>query len=347
MNKICTWLCVDEIGEESIFPQTGVKSSSPKHQNIYWRCIVVFFITSKRFNTNCEHILYSNTNVIPNIDGVEVEELLEKLGVKIIYVPFKHKTPKGYWGTFQNQFYEFSILEMISTNIGNDSDLYLILDSDCIFLKSAEDLFKLANDDGGYASITETCNSDYVINGLNLKDMKLIYEDLLNYEIKDVPRYHLGEFLLLSKANIKKISTDFYELWPKLLTKHEKGELKFNEEAHSLSYLYYKNGFTEDNASNYVKRIWTNPVFYRNVTLEDTGLTIWHLPSEKRFGFEYCYDFLVNKCVDFGFNLSDELYLESIYDFFSVPHLTIKRTLIFYLLSYYRASVKRIKKFIA
>lgn len=342
MNNICTWLCVDENGEESFFPQTGIKSSSKKHQNIYWRCIIVFFISSRRYHKHEKHILFTNTTNIPKINGREISKILRELEVEVIYVPFTYKLPKNYWRAFQNQFYEFSILEYITHNDSNNTDQYLILDSDCFFIKPADDLFYVAEQNNGFASVLEKSNSNYVNNGLSPLDMKQIYEELLGHSIEEIPNYHLGEFLLSSTINIKKIHKDFQELWPILLKRNEEGKLKFNEEAHTLSFLYYKNGLTINNSKIFVKRIWTNPVFYRNVEFNDQHLTIWHLPSEKRFGFEYLYDFLVNKQTNYAFDLKNDKYLKRAFSCFSVPKLTFKRQFIFYYLSYWRAGGKRV-----
>ena len=78
MNYICTWFCADEKGEESHFPQTGKSSSSKQHQDIYWRCILVFFVTSKRFNKNEKHILFTNVKALPFVDELNVEEVFKR-----------------------------------------------------------------------------------------------------------------------------------------------------------------------------------------------------------------------------------------------------------------------------
>src|SRR5205085_6489330 len=116
-------------------------SSSQTHQNIYWRCLLVFYITSKRFNRNEKHLLFTNVKRLPIVDGRKVSSILDQLDVEVVFTDFKYKTPKGYYGAFQNQFYEFSILEHLAKSNANDNDLYLVLDSDCIFLKPAHALF--------------------------------------------------------------------------------------------------------------------------------------------------------------------------------------------------------------
>ncbi len=342
MNYICTWLCVDDVGEESIYPQTGEKSSGQKHQHIYWRCLLLFFATSRRFNKTQKHLLFTNTKVLPVMNGRKMEHMLADLCVTIIYTDFKYKTPKGYFSLFQNQFYEFSILEYIIQHNRHQEDQYLLLDSDCIFTKPVIDLFDEAKT-AGFISFEDACATDLVIHGLSRVDMKFLYEDLSGKPVDGIPGYHLGEFFLASVKNIQIIFDGFLELWPELMRRHELGLPKFNEEAQTLSYLYYKNGFQASTKNGYLKRIWTNPVFYRNVAASDVDVAIWHLPSEKTFGLARLYDKLIKESESYGFDLSKEAFLALIKVNLGVPRLTFSMKLRYYVLSYYRALKKRAK----
>ena len=343
MNYICTWLCADKKGEESDFPQTGELSSSQKHQNIYWRCILVFFITSKRFNKAEKHLLFTNVETLPEIDGRKVSSILKDLEVEVIHTDFKYKTPENYFGSFQNQFYEFSILEYIAKNEQNLNDQYLISDSDCIFIKPAEKLFAAAQPQG-FISFEDPVKPEYVINGLSRNDLKTVYQELLGTEISEIPSYHLGEFLLCSVKNIKNIYHDFEELWPKLLERNAQGLMKFNEEAHTLSYLYFKNGFRASADASFMRRIWTNPVFYREVRQSDTNLVLWHLPSEKIFGIHKLYQLFFKQSKNYGLNITNSEFITIVEKAVSVPELHFKMKVEYYLVSYYKALKKRFKK---
>jgi hypothetical protein len=340
MEYICTWLCVDIKGEESLFPQTGQLSSSQQHQNIYWRCLLLFYTTSRRFNKNEKHLLFTNTRHIPQLDGHSVNGMLNKLDVEVIYTDFKYKTPNGYFEMFQNQFYEFSILEYITKNYKNKEDLFLIADSDCIFIKPAHDLFSDASSKG-FLSFEDGCTEELVIHGLSRKDMKLLYQDLLGYAIDEVPGYHLGEFFLASLKNVNIIFNGFLELWPEMMRRYKAGLPKFNEEAQTLSFLYYKNDFKASAKKTLMKRIWTNPVFYRNVDPLDTSLILWHLPSEKTFGLAKLYNLLV-KPGDFGARYTNKQYVLLVQQTLGIPHLSFRKNVFYYVLSYYRAIRKRI-----
>lgn len=342
MDYICTWFCADDKGEESHFPQTGRLSSTAEHQLIYWRCIVVFYLTSRRFNRNNPHILFTNAVGVPKVDGIDVEAMLKALEVKIVRTPFGYKTPKGYYKAFQNQFYEFSILEYISGAGYLTSDRFLIVDSDCVFLRSAETLFEAA-EVTGFLSFEDEVSAEYVINGLSRSDLRALYRELLGESVPDMPAYHLGEFLLSSAGNIRKISQDFRELWPQLLERQAAGLPKFNEEAHTLSYLYYRNGLRPQPRGSHMKRIWTNPLFYRNVEAGDGDLVLWHLPAEKTFGFIRLFRIL-SRLPEYGIYTHGEAYRELIRESMGVPHLPLWMHAGYYIKSYYRALAKRVRR---
>jgi hypothetical protein len=343
MNHICTWFCADEVGEESIYHQTGEVSSSLNHQKIYWRCIITFFATSIRVNKKSNHILFTNVRELPVIEGKRFGDILKDLNVAIIHTDFKYKTPKGYYSAWRNQFYEFSILEYISKSYNSEDDNYLILDSDCIFLKSVDALFIEAEKAGGFMSYEMEYTEDHEINGISRIGMKKVYEELLQKELLEVPAYFAGEFLLCSVKNIIKLHSDFSELWPILIRRNEKHLIKFNEEAHTLSYLYYKNGFQNKAGNKYIRRIWTNPVFYRNVKPTDVNLYIWHLPAEKKFGIEKLFKYLMKTDIKSFSESYDETFTSTLHDILNIPRLGFLNKLRYYSKSYYSASKKRFK----
>lgn len=344
MNYICTWFHADKKGEESIFPQTGKLSSLQSHQNIYWRCVVLFFISSKRFNKNEKHILFTNLKTLPILDGQNLGTLLAGWDVEVIFTEFNHKPPKDYYPAFQNQFYIFSIMECITKHQSNPDDNYLVLDSDCIFLKPADPLFKEAAPTG-FISFFDLSPADDVINGLSMYDLRDIYEKLLNEKISEIPSYHIGEFFLSSVTNIRKFHNDFIEVWPQLLKLHEQGEKKFNEEAHTLSFLYFKNGFRARHPYPFMKRIWTNPLFYRNAEPKDVDLIIWHLPAEKTFGLRKLYNYFRNQVSNYGFDMSDKNFIDVVQKAVAVPSITMAIRFEYYVASYYHAIKKRIARF--
>jgi hypothetical protein len=304
----------------------------------------VFFISSTRFNKEEKHLLFTNVKTLPIVDGQPVSDIMHDLGVDVIHIDFKYKTPKGYFGSFQNQFFEFSILEYIAQNRHEPTDLYLIADSDCVFIRPAKRLFHAA-EPNGFISFEIDSPVDHQINGLSRLDMQVLFAEMLGKEVEEIPSYHLGEFLLSSNSHIKKLYADFLELWPVLLERHEKGLKKLNEEAHTLSFLYFKNGWKAAKQNLFMKRIWTNPVFYRNVDPSDLKLTLWHLPAEKTFGIARLYDYLLFRLDEYGKNISDRSFLGLVRKTTGIPRLRTSRKIGYYSISYYKAIAKRIRKY--
>lgn len=332
MNHICTWFCADAPGEESLFPQTGIKSSDVAHREIYWKCIVVFFIVSKRFNPEEKHVFFTNVDELPVVEGLSITGFFQDLDVEVVNTPFNMRFPKGYYNAFQNQFYLFSIFGDIIARNKNKQDRYLILDCDCVFTRSAKEAFEVAAS-SGFMSFSIPFAPDRSIHGLSRNEMKEVFEDLLGREINEVPEYFMGEFFLADVGNIEKLYRDFKELRPDLIRRHKEGLKKFNEEAQTLSFLYYKNGLKVCRENHFIKRIWTNPLFYRNVNPTDKDLMIWHMPAEKCFGFASLFDWLIFRVDNYSNDLSNEILLLHMQKHFGIPYLQPSKRMIYFVKS--------------
>lgn len=341
MDYICTWFCADTRGEESSYLQSGEISSSPKHHNIYWRCIGVFFATSLFFNQSKKHVLFTNVRDLPILEDFNLSELLKEMGVEVVYVSFEYKTSQDYYWAWRNQFYEFSILEFIEKNYTHQ-DNFLILDADCVITKPVEVLFDLAKNNNGFLSYVIDYDPNKKINGLSRLDMGKVYEELLETKDIQVPYYHAGEFLLCSVSNIKKIVEEFLDLWPKLQDRHQNGLSKFNEEAQTLSFIYFKNGFKGGGANPYIRRVWTNPVFFRDVNRNDLTLSIWHLPAEKQIGFKKLFGRFAQS--SFKLDYSEQELLNILVKNLGLFKLTIIDLINYFILTFKNAISKRVRK---
>jgi hypothetical protein len=291
---ISTWVYLDGEDEKSKYPNNSVKadSASPEFQAIYWRCVVVFFATSLRFHKDVRHILFTNTENIPTVDGMNISDFFAKNGVEIIVVRNKYPLPNGYYSSFRNQFFEFSIIESIAEKIGSE-DGFLMLDSDCIFSKSTEDIFQKLKLEESAITYAVGPSKDYKINGVTGTDMQELFE-VFKFPVKFQPIYSGGEVLFCKGKFLKSVTNDFPPLYKELLNRFEKGMIKFNEEAHVLSFFYYKYGASIGKLDSYIKRMWTNHNYFRNVVTEDEERTIWHLPNEKGGGFEKMFNDIKN-----------------------------------------------------
>lgn len=283
---ISTWVYLDGEDEKSKYPNNTVKSdsASPEFQAIYWRCVVVFFSTSLRFHKGFRHILFTNTPTLPTVDGLNISDFFEENGVEVIVVGNKYPLPDGYYTSFRNQFFEFSIIEAIADTLNND-DGFLMLDSDCIFSRSCNEIFEELSAQDSAITYAVGPTKDYKINGVTGTEMQELFE-IFGFPIQSQPIYSGGEVLLSKGSFMKSVMAEFPKLYDELLDRSSKKLIKFNEEAHVLSFFYYKYGGLIGGLDPYIKRMWTNHNYFRNIVPQDENRIIWHLPNEKGQGFE-------------------------------------------------------------
>jgi len=328
-NILSTWICLDDESNASYFPSVKAMSSDQKTQNIYWRCLAICMFSARKFNPTLHLAVFSNITQLPVVDGVDYKILFKKLNVNFYSTPFEYQTPDGYYQGWKNQFYEFSIFKFISDHPDFDlRDNFCLIDSDCIISGELTELF---NDITKYGSIEYLISyrEDQVINGNSRLDMKEIFSSILERNIPIVPNYFAGEFFGARINVVKQINIQFDLIWTKLMHLHNLELPRLHEEAHVLSLLYFMLNLENDHANKYIKRLWTDPTSMRNVVNGDENLKIWHLPSEKRNGFNKAFHFV--KDYDFDCNsLSDTLLIDTLKTFCSIPQITLSRNIYYF-----------------
>lgn len=292
MDIISTWIYLDSPEESSEYPQVGKSSHLPEFQQVYWRCVAVFFDISTQTNPKKQHILFTNVQAenLPEVDGLDLNSFLKKRNVEVVTLPLTWQTPEGYFGKWRNQFYIFDILAYIDKRWAGELKLenhdkqpaFLVLDSDCIINRPIFMLFEKIRE-YGLMALPMRFADDYDINGVTRVDMRRIFAALDGGKEPDHnPEYFGGEVFAATLKTVRTINQMAPPIWQDMLERHRTGQQKLNEEAHFLSYCYYKIGGW-GSLDTFIKRIWTSPKF-TNVQEQDFNLPIWHLPAEKTGG---------------------------------------------------------------
>jgi len=297
MNTIATWIYIDSKGEESEYPQVGADSSELEFQAIYWRCVCLFYIRCRKFNPETRLVLFTNITreTLPEIEMFSVKELMQQLQVEVVHVEANSLPPKNYYQGWRNQFYIFDILHHLCGTDLEDDDKVLILDSDCVWMDSADAIWQIL-DRYPWPNYRYDYPVDQSINGITRLQMQQLYATFSGRPVKEPPHYSGGEIFAAKAHMLPRIKAAFDPLWKQLLAANDQHVLKFNEEAHTLSYLHFLLEQKGEGALNSViKRMWTDTNTYRNIQPEDANLAIWHLPAEKRTGIRELYNQTINK----------------------------------------------------
>jgi hypothetical protein len=80
-NILSTWICLDVESNSSYFPSAKGFSSDKKTQDIYWRCLVSCMFTARKFNPSLTLVIFSNTDKLPFIDGVDLSLIFKTLNM--------------------------------------------------------------------------------------------------------------------------------------------------------------------------------------------------------------------------------------------------------------------------
>lgn len=288
VNYIATWFYKESANEKSYYPQIGQNGNSALAQSIYMQIQIPFFITFRHYNPYAEFLFFTNLKKeeLPDF----LLEMFCKLDIKVITLQYTCRPPKGWYASWQNQFYLYDILKWAETEL-NDEDTIMICDADCLCNSSIEELFGLAYKDGAalYEIIT---NREHNINGITLPEMNILYNDCYKEKPQQDITYYGGELMVFRNDIIKRINKEFSLLWQFNLDYAKRSKFKLNEEAHVMSIIAEVLKIRNNHANKFVKRMWTNPQF-NNIQPCDVDLPIWHLPYEKKRGLYRLYKYLI------------------------------------------------------
>lgn len=305
--SIGTWFVADSEDNETAFPQVGERSSTLAFQDVYWRCVACFYVTSVANNPRARHVFYTNAP-LRSVDGFDMQVLLDRLGVEVIQLPITYRLPRDqakFWG---NQFYILDIIKHIAGN--RSTEKFVILDSDCVWNSGVEKLSDALDEFGciTYTLDNEVHEATSTINGITRQQMWAALNDWQNMQGKPMEderiEYNGGELFAATHSECKLLASMIDDLWQWQAGKQDiRG---FLEEAHFLSILYAARGYPNYTANPFIKRMWTTFKF-NNIEEKDLELDIWHLPSEKKSGFRTAFQQLA------GGKLSDDPALLSAY----------------------------------
>jgi hypothetical protein len=280
---IATWFVADDSADATYFPQVGARSDAPEAQAVYWRCVVGFFASSLAHNRGVRHAFYTNTRV-PVVDGTDLATLFARWGIEVITLPITWRLPRNAVSSWGNQFFVFDVIDHHAAS--GASGPLVVLDSDCLWIKSAATLLAEVREHGALTYLLghDEHPADEPINGLTRQGMARFLARNGGQTLPATP-YFGGEIYAASAEANARIALRARALWAEVMKQEDDSP---REEAHFLSILYALEGIASGTANRFIRRMWTT-FHHHNLALSDRELAIWHLPAEKRTGFADLY----------------------------------------------------------
>lgn len=328
-TTIATWLYAESETEQSHYPRvTGEGASSTEaFQAVYWRCIVASLATSRRMNASAHHVFYTNLGALPTVDGHDIGALFAAWNVEVVRLEYTFLPPDGYYGAWRSQFYVFDILRHLAGTLA-DGDVAVLLDSDVVWAHPAERLVA-ATRRAGALTYDVGLEPDLPEHGLTLREMGALYAEVLDALAIDrpppeaPPPYTGGEIVAATGATLRRIDALAGPLWAEMLRRHAAGLPRFYEESHALSFLYYALDILDGTANPFLRRIWTTLPGGSDARPTDLGLTLWHVPNEKRTGFRYLFDEVMRPGSTFWALSPGDAFRRHVGSFLGIPHASL------------------------
>jgi hypothetical protein len=335
--QIIATQCIDEDKEDSNVLYHQVKGFSAEQRRMaYWKCLVVFFISSLRFNKNAQHILYTNDLRDVICDGLDLKKFLQEHGVEILTHKFQYfKPPNGYSTAFKNAFYKLDIIKKLGEQRNTNIDC-LLLDADCIWVNNADALHHELQEKNciflyDYYT-TKDPNPPYLERTRDRhykKDVGKVYKEIdPNFDVAE-PIVFGGEVIAGSATHLGVIGDLLTQSFEYILAKYKNekelpkfpnGENLFWGMEYWSSLVYNQLPMPWIEMSKYIRRVFKFDLSSANLP-EVYQLAIWHLLSEKDRGFQYMYDEIINKKSLFWTSSQEEFAPYAI-QFFSTPQFS-------------------------
>lgn len=281
-DLISTLLVLDRPEDASIFPQVGLDSSHRMFQDVYWRCVACFFATSARQNPDARHALFTNADELPTVEGLEMKDLMRRLGVDVVRLPITHRLGRDKVKSWNNVFYILDVIAHLDREGGFNRAV--LLDSDCVWVRPADGLMAdVAR--RGVLSMSIPYSYDEKLNGASRRDMVQAAQRLAGHSFDFVPNFSGGELFAATRSGLAEVGRAVSAMWSELLVSPP-GEVRVYTEEHLFSIAYEMLGVPTGTADPHIRRLWT-ALRLNNVTAEDvdSGRCAWHLPMEKKTGF--------------------------------------------------------------
>ncbi|MGZ8216725.1 hypothetical protein [Methylomagnum sp.] len=284
MKIVSTWMYSTPPGDKVLHNQVGLDSDLQKTQNYYWRCLFCLFESSHRLNEDVRHILFVNKAPPDFIDGIDIARLIRAFRIEVVILDRFTRPPKDTFTAWNTQFIVLDVIDWLADHTAVD-DAVLILDGDCVFQRPIGAEFLADLDREGALLYSLDYSPEHSINGLSRRQLADLSQDYdASLKLTEFV-YNGGEFICVMGRELRRIGSRARAAYHISLDRAARGLPKFCEEAHLLSHVYHALGYRTHTGNAYIKRIWTNRGVYSNVDGTELGLTIWHLPAEKKRGF--------------------------------------------------------------
>ena len=279
--------------------------SSEAMFDTYYTCMIVSFASIRRSDPDALIWLFTNETV-----PTPFSDHLASLGVEVKSCDTNYQTNTSVIQSHPGCLYLMDVLNFISQNgVPQSAGGVVFIDPDTVVRQSLAPLeeelqnFPVVAYDIGMEPATEW-------NGQTRASLTSALEAMANPSAHQYVTAYGGEFVAMRTDMLTKMAAYVDEFWQWYIGDGMRLIGPRLTDEHLITVGIASMSETATDASPWIKRIWTADV-YSNVDGSEPGIPIWHLPSEKRRGFQRLFDSWV---ASQGFNELSDLAFISLVD---------------------------------
>lgn len=257
-------------------------SKSSKY-HMYYRCMVVCYASIRRNHPDSRLVLFSNLD-LPEPFRFQ----LGGLGVEILLIPGNYVEDTGFSNTFPGCLFTLDVIDYLASHNGLGCDAIIILDNDCVMLQPLTGVLTEIRDEQSFHALEITKPVVHNTNGQSRASVTLAASTLTGRLIPVPLTFYGGEIYAFPSSHLPLLNEHIARFWSYM---RETGKAHFDSnltEEHVVSAALTMAGIPVQKANSWIRRIWTSR-YYSSVTGDESKLSIWHLPAEKKSGFARLY----------------------------------------------------------
>lgn len=249
--------------------------------DMYYRCMVVCYASIRRLYPEAQLALFTNRVLPEPFNGQ-----LKSLAVSTVLCASRYVDDTAFTNGFPGCLFTLDVIEHLAQQHSEFSYL-ILLDSDCIMRGRLD---KLADADEAIIAYEPGYQTNKVTNGQSRASLTLALSYFKGQMVAPPIPFYGGEFYCLPGKSLPGLATRIASFWDWMKTT---GISTFGDnltEEHVMSVVLAQSGEAVLSAAALTKRIWTAAAFC-TVDGSESGIPVWHLPSEKKKGFVNLYKY--------------------------------------------------------
>ena len=263
--------------------------SEQSKMHMYYRCMVVCYASLRRIYQNSQLVLFTN-RLLPE----PFSSQLSSMGVETKSCPSRFVSDSKFKNGFPGCLFTLDVIDQLAQTLPAGVTALILLDNDCVVRCRVDELTEHFDKKAGIFAYAPGYPVNMIANGQSRASLTLALSYMQD-KLHDAPiPLYGGEFYGIPVAMLPELARHVNQFWNWMGVQGIDIIGADLTEEHVMSVALAMCSEPVLQADAYIKRIWTTE-HYSTVIGNEFEIPIWHLPSEKKRGFNKLYKYWIDR----------------------------------------------------